>query len=177
MKTLKSELKNSSVPEPIETVGRELTPAIRTRNSRLRVPQPVIPTPSNLLTQQQFADECDMNLIVAKAQKGIPPRFLAKGVPQFGDFSAVPNLTDAYNRVRDAEDAFMNLPAQLRLELGNDPRNIGNITRDQADRFKLLRDEPTPSKAVSASSSVGQTEKAGTEPAKTPKVDKNTQDS
>lgn len=124
-------------------------------------------------TQQQFKEECDMNRIVKNAERGIAPRFLARGVPQFGDFSNVPNLMEAHNIMQRAQEAFMNLPAALRLELGNDPTRINELTREQAERFKLTKPTPPPP-ADPAPPVQGGT--AGTEPAKPTKSDKKGQD-
>lgn len=98
--------------------------------------------PDNLLTQQQFKDECDVNRIVANAERGVPPRFQNRGAPQYGDFSDVPDLTQAHNIIREAREAFLNLPSQLRLELENNPANINRLTKDQIERYGLARGNP-----------------------------------
>jgi len=110
-----------------------------------------------LATQQQFKDECDINRIVKNAERGISPRFLARGTPQFGDFSNTPSIEEAYDTIQRAHSAFMNLPSQLRLELDNDPANINRLTQDQAERYKLLRELP-PQPAVSDPVTAGQAE-------------------
>lgn len=109
----------------------------RRPQTQKRVPYPMPEVPANLQTQQQFKDECDMNRIVKNAARGIAPRYLARGTPQYGDFYNVPNLPEAYELIERAESAFMNLPAGLRLELGNDPANINKLTVEQIKRFKL----------------------------------------
>lgn len=114
-------------------------PRVRDRWHRLRVPVELADAPEKALTQQQFKDECDINRIVQNAMRGIPPRFMARGTPQYGDFSRVSTLTEAYQVIEQAEEAFMDLPAQLRLELGNDPRNINHLTEEQLRRYKLLK--------------------------------------
>lgn len=88
-------------------------------------------------TQQQFKSEVDINRIVEKARRGIVPTFLAKGTPVFGDFSHVPDLTEAYDAIERAQEAFMSLPAKLRQELDNDPRKIVELTEEQVDRYKI----------------------------------------
>lgn len=119
-------------------------PHVRTRWSNLRNPFVPKTPPENCKTQQQFKDECDMNRIVKNAMRGVAPAWLNSAQPQYGDFSEVPNIGDAYDLVGKAEAAFMNLPAQLRLELGNDPRNLNTLTRDQATRHGLLKKAPEP---------------------------------
>jgi len=110
-----------------------------------------------LTTQQQFKDECDINRIVKNAARGIAPRFLARGTPQFGDFSNVPSIEEAYDTIERAQSAFMNLPAQLRLELDNDPANISKLTKEQATRYKLTKELP-PQPAAPDPATAGQAE-------------------
>lgn len=117
---------------------------IRNRNSRVRSPYPLVSAPDKSLTQQQFKNECDMNRIVANSQRGIPPRYLAKGTPHYGDFTANVDLTAAYNTISAAEEAFMALPSGLRAELHNDPVNLASLTADQIARYKLGKNLPTP---------------------------------
>lgn len=134
---------------------------VRNRFDRMRVIT-VLETPDDkLLTQQQFKEECDMNRIVERAMKGIPPRFLAKGTPRYGDFSNVPDLQGAYDLIGRAHEAFMALPAALRKELGNDPAQLQHITSDQVERYKLGKPKeevvtppptPTPSQPAPGSS-------------------------
>lgn len=119
--------------------GSSGIPLLRDRWSRRISRSPIVPSSADLATQQQFKDECDMNLIVANAKRGIPPRFLNPSVPQFGDFSDVPDLATAFNLIQEAYEAFLNLPAALRAELGNDPARINELTHDQAVRYNLLR--------------------------------------
>lgn len=124
--------------------------------------------PKDSLTQQQFRDDCDINQIVARAQRGIPPRFTARGEPHFGDFSEVPDLVSAYDLVERANEAFMTLPAQLRLELGNDPLRINELTREQIERYELnekLPATPLASGVPSSSPEAGQASPNGGVPA------------
>jgi hypothetical protein len=93
-----------------------------------------------ILTQQQFKKECDLNEIVAKARRGIAPTFNPRAQPVYGDFTNVPDLCEAMNRVISAREAFMTLPSGLRAELDNDFTRIDSLTEDQIKRYKLGRD-------------------------------------
>lgn len=150
-----------------------VAPIVRDRNSRLRVRVTHFDYPETAETQQQFADECDMNKIVDRANRGIAPRYQAQGVPQYGDFSNVPDLPTAYAQIQRAEEAFMRLPAQLRLELGNDPARISQLTQDQIKRFGLGKpttpSQPTPPEASQPDPAPEKTSKA--EPKKSVKTD------
>lgn len=110
---------------------------IRRSVDRVRSPMEILETPDNCLTKQEFKTECDMNVIVRRAMKGIPPAWTNPNSPQYGDFSNTPSLTEAYELIENAQEAFMNLPDELRRELDNDPRNISELTQDQISRYGL----------------------------------------
>lgn len=140
-------------------------PKFRYRFNTVRSPQTFTePT----LTKQEFKDECDVNKIVERASRGIVPRF--NSLPaQYGDFSDVPSLMDAFDMTARAQEVFETLPSGLRQELGNDPRNVGSITRAQFEKYRLLKSQELSedvidpsSKAAPKGSPVGQT---GSEPA------------
>lgn len=120
-------------------------PKVRTRFDRLRRVVVEATPPEKSLTQQQFKDECDMNRIVKNALRGVAPRFQTQGVPQYGEFADIPvDLTEVYNVVARAEESFNTLPAGLRAELGNDPSRFNELTREQAERYKLLKAHQEP---------------------------------
>lgn len=141
MKTLKSEL---TPKQTLETLHGH----VRKRNERLEVKHPIIPGAEGAQTQQQFKDDCDMNRIVKNASRGIAPRFLNPNMPQYGDFSETKDLMSAYSTIRDAEEAFMNLPSGLRLELGNDPARLSELTQDQLERYNLVKPTLQPADPV-----------------------------
>ncbi|QCQ84712.1 internal scaffolding protein [Blackfly microvirus SF02] len=76
-------------------------------------------TPS--LTRQEFADECDINVLMARYEKtGALPE--AKGSPVYMDFTEMPDTLMGTLSMLDAAQAeFMRLPAHIRKEFDNDP--------------------------------------------------------
>jgi phage internal scaffolding protein len=75
------------------------------------------------LTQQQFADEADINTIVN--------RFLKTGVlptpntfPQYVDFEGVFDYQSAMNLVRAADESFMRMDAKVRSRFNNSPQEF-----------------------------------------------------
>lgn len=97
-------------------------------------------------TRQSFRDECDINLIMSKYSKNggfeLPTR-----PPVYADVYDTPDLQTAYEVMRDAEDAFMRLPSDLRKYLDNDPRRmLAEI--ESGDNLDVYRDfgilGPTP---------------------------------
>lgn len=74
------------------------------------------------LTRQEFADECDINNLMAQFEKtGIIPSNVNKSEPRYLDVSDVPDLPAALSMLNEATTAFMSLPAKVRREFDNDP--------------------------------------------------------
>ena len=74
-------------------------------------------------TRQEFADDCDINNIMAKYETtGFLPNSLNTRDPQYLDLANTPDrLQDALALVDEANKAFMTLPADVRREMDNDP--------------------------------------------------------
>lgn len=87
------------------------------------------------MTRQEFADECDVNLLMKRYDVvggGMPP---APGsVPMYIDFTSKPdNLMDALAMMKSAETAFMTLPASVRKEFDNDPLRFVEYAENEAN--------------------------------------------
>lgn len=113
------------------------------------------------LTQQQFAEEADINTIVN--------RFLKTGVlptpntfPQYVDFEGVFDYQSAMNLVRAADESFMRMDAKVRARFNNSPQEFleffaNGENAEEAIRLGLaipqtssvtkVTDEASPSKA------------------------------
>lgn len=94
------------------------------------------------LTQQEFKDESDINVIVKRA--GLTGE-LPQGVmiPFNADFEGVMDFKDAMNMVVQAKSAFMEMPADLRDRFQNDPGRFVDFVsmeenRDEARKWGLL---------------------------------------
>lgn len=107
------------------------------------------------LTQQQFTKEADINELVRRF--GIDDQIVPPGAldPRyFGDVSDVPDLRTALDRVRNAEAAFMALPAELRLRFNNSAADLWDFVNnpkndDEAVRLGLLKRAESPAGAGS----------------------------
>lgn len=90
-------------------------------------------------TRQEFKDECDVNLIMARFQKTgqWPPRDAA--APVYLDVSGAPDLMTALQVMSDADQAFMSLPARVRAEFENDPLKFVAFAADE-NNLDQLRD-------------------------------------
>lgn len=96
--------------------------------------------------QQQFAKDADINELVRRfgltGQMPPPPSRL----PQYGDFTQVTDFHEAMQRIRDAQEAFAELPAELREEFRNDPARFVAFTSnpenlEKAAELGLLKPE------------------------------------
>lgn len=99
------------------------------------------------LTVQGDKDEADINVMLKRFGVTGQIRTVDRQALQ-GDFSDAPDLQTALNRVRAAEREFLNLPAELRAKLNNDPSQVEgwlsqDENRDEAIRLGLV-DKPLP---------------------------------
>ena len=94
---------------------------------------------SNLpsLTRQEFSDDCDINVLMAKYEAtGILPTNNA-GEPRYLHVSDVPDLMEAHRILQDATQSFMLLPATVRRDFDNDPIKFINFAENPANIDKL----------------------------------------
>lgn len=93
------------------------------------------------LTKQEFKDECDINVILARyAQTDmVPPTVLPE---HFRDFTNRTSYFEMSERVADAKAAFYTLDADVRAEYQNDPARWADSVVDklQKRKFEALRE-------------------------------------
>lgn len=103
-------------------------------------------------TQQQFADEADINTIVERFNlTGQLPSDVR--APQYADFEGVFDFQSAMNAIRSAEESFMAMPAQVRARFVNDPQRFVEFCSDPAnldEARKLGLAMPSPDKQIPA---------------------------
>lgn len=85
------------------------------------------------LTRQEFADECDINVLLAQYERTGVLNHYSSRTPQYLDVSDVPDLAHALEAVERAETAFMTLPASARREFDNDPVKFVEFAQDPAN--------------------------------------------
>lgn len=73
------------------------------------------------MTRQEFAEECDINTIMAQYEKHGVINHYNRQAPAYLDLTDVPDLASALRVLNDADAAFMTLSARLRAEFDNDP--------------------------------------------------------
>lgn len=82
------------------------------------------------LTKQSFAQECDINHMVACwVNNGAMPR-LNTARAAYPDFSEYMDLKEASDLLSEFHDAFDSLPSDVRQRFGNDPHNMTDFLSD-----------------------------------------------
>lgn len=107
------------------------------------------------LTVQAPTDEVDINKIMARIQKG-QTVMTSAGEPWFGDVSEFNGLQDAIIKVQEADDLFMQFPAQVRERFENDPVQFFDFMQDpkntdEAISLGIALKRPVPEPAPSPS--------------------------
>lgn len=84
------------------------------------------------LAQQQFKDECDINVILEKfAITGHLP--IVSTQPMEGDFTEIGDYHEAVLALQAANDNFMMLPSKVREKFMNDPQKFVDFCIDPAN--------------------------------------------
>lgn len=116
-------------------------------------------------TQQQFKDEADINEIVRRfGLTGQLPE--AYAAPQSGDFTGITDFHTAMNAVTQAQEKFMQIPAEIRARFSNDPARLIDFVsdernRDEAQKLGLIPKPPETTRPETVAQSA-----PGTTPAK-----------
>lgn len=105
-------------------------------------------TKTKSLTVQAPADEVDINKIMARINKG-QTVLTSSGTPFYGDVSDLGGLQEAIIKVQEAEDLFMQYPANVREKFENDPVELINFLSDpknlaEAEGLGLINKRPVP---------------------------------
>lgn len=104
-------------------------------------------------TQKEFKEEADINEIVRRfGLTGELPENVR--VPVSGDFTGIDDYQSALNAVIAADNAFNELPAELRARFANSPQKLlefvaDDKNRSEAEKLGLLK-APPPRDVVTA---------------------------
>lgn len=90
------------------------------------------------MTQQSDRNNTDITLLMKKfLQTGQLP--VVNLQPMYGDFSQVEDYRDALDKVAAANQAFMEVPAEIRAKFGNDPTAFVDFATDPANVEELRK--------------------------------------
>lgn len=85
------------------------------------------------LTRQEFADECDINVLMERYEKAGVISHVNRFPGQFFDAADVPDYQQALHTISEAQTAFATLPARARAEFDNDPGSFVTFAADPAN--------------------------------------------
>lgn len=109
--------------------------------------RPIVSNTKPSMTKQSFKEQTDINQILKRYKTTGTVDHIDRRVPRFGDFTGEFDFAASLNMVREAQDAFMALPAEVRRRFGNDPGQLLDFIRDAANADEardlgLLADNP-----------------------------------
>jgi Chlamydia-phage Chp2 scaffold (Chlamy_scaf). len=95
------------------------------------------------LTQQQFADETDINQIMKRYHETGMVEHLARNPGKYVDLADLTDYQGSLQKVIDAESAFMTLPSETRFRFQNNPQELINFLSkkenlEEAIKLKLI---------------------------------------
>lgn len=97
-------------------------------------------------TQQAHKDDADINVIVRRfgLTGELPENFR---MPVSGDFTGVSDFQTAMQMVVAAQEAFMELPGEMRARFNNDPQQLMSFledgkNREEAEKLGLVQKKP-----------------------------------
>lgn len=94
--------------------------------------------PDDSVVQQQFKDECDINVIVKRfGLTGELPNGI--DMPVSGDFTGVTDFHTALTLVRQAQESFQELPAEIRERFNNEPAKVIAFLDNAQNRDEAIR--------------------------------------
>ncbi len=92
-------------------------------------------------TKQSFANESDINMIMAKFHKTgvlIDPTKIASRKAFFGDVTGLGDYQEIQNKVLDAEVAFGDLSSEIRTRFDNKPAELVKFLQDEENRAEAI---------------------------------------
>ena len=81
---------------------------------------PPFETVGESMTQEQFAEECQINNIIRRHDRSGVIEHIARGNAIYGDFSNVTDFSDALDQINQAKEEFLNIPSEIREKFQND---------------------------------------------------------
>lgn len=104
-------------------------------------PRPLIMcTDEERKTKSEFADECDINLIMARYRKtGQLPVNAKAASLRYGDFSQVPDFMQMQDKILAAHELFEALPATVRKQFDNNPGEFIAAAHTKEGRELLVK--------------------------------------
>lgn len=107
-------------------------------------------------TQQQFKDDVNINKIMAKYKKTGMIKHINPNSGVYADMTNIGSYQEAMETVINAQNAFQDLPSNIRAKFQNNPQELINFLKDPRNDDEAinlgLRVKPKPIESVEKSS-------------------------
>jgi len=90
-------------------------------------------------TQQQFADDVNINKIMAKYKKTKMITHLNNTTGVYADMTNIGSYEEAIQTVINANNAFTDLPSNLRAKFSNNPQELINFLSDSSNDAEAIK--------------------------------------
>lgn len=91
------------------------------------------------MTKQSYKDQTDINKILEKSQVTGTVGWVRREQAQFGDFTDMPDLLEAKQRLDTAHDIFNGAPSEIRREFNQSPEQFFKYVNDPANAEDVPR--------------------------------------
>lgn len=89
------------------------------------------------LARQEFAEECDINTLMARYESTGVMTHVNQTTPIYMDMTNMPDLRQSLDIMREASLAFFSLPAKVRREFDNSPQLFVDFAQDPKNLEKM----------------------------------------
>jgi phage internal scaffolding protein len=96
-------------------------------------------TTGESLTQQHFAEECEITNIIKRHDRNGIIEHVQRGQARYGDFSEVHDYREALDLVKNAQDEFMTIPSDIRKQFDNNPGKFFEFVSDPDNKDELIQ--------------------------------------
>lgn len=90
------------------------------------------------ITQQHCKNDCDVNHILKKYDQTGLITHVNRSVAQYGDFTEVNEYQESLNMVINAQNAFAELPSDIRKQFNNDPGAFFEFATNPANTQRMI---------------------------------------
>lgn len=113
-------------------------PKIRSAYDGSRVRVVVDCSGDEVLVEQHHKNDCDINNIIRKYDTQGIILHVNKAVAQYGDFTEINEYQESLNTVIKAEEAFTQIPSDIRKKFGNDAGAFFEFATDPKNVDKMI---------------------------------------
>lgn len=90
------------------------------------------------LTKQAFKGECDINNIMKKYEKNGLLDHLNTHNGDYGNFIGYQDYHSSLNKILEAKEAFLTIPATVRAQFDNDPSLFMSFAQDEKNHDRMV---------------------------------------